>query len=58
LLVNGIPLISKYPDENNTQTKVGEYYICTLSNTKTKKKQIEDIAFKLGVEVNVEIFEV
>jgi hypothetical protein len=55
--LSGAPLVSRSEAEFNYQgkTKTGGWYICTHSNTKKKKELIEEIAFRFGVQVGVEI---
>ena len=53
LIVNNILLISNVDDSNRAQRKIGDYYIVSGTNTLRKKFLIEEIADKLGVEVEV-----
>ncbi len=51
----GEPLISDSKHDRYTQYRSGDYYVMTHSNTETKKKQLEEIAGKLGERIAVEI---
>ena len=53
LIVNCIPLVSTKEDPERAQRKVGDYYIVSGHNTMTKKKILDEIADKLGIEMLV-----
>jgi len=56
--VNKVPFISNTKDAkySRAQHPVGDgWYVMTCSDTKTKKKQVENIAKEFGINVNVEI---
>ena len=55
--VNGIPLISTSKHSKYDQRKSGRYYIMTNTDTKTKKRLLEEIATKLHESLKVEIIE-
>jgi hypothetical protein len=57
LMVNGIPLVDSAPHPKYGQSKLGSWYVCTHSNTKTKKQQLKAIATALGQDILVEIVE-
>ena len=54
--LSGIPLIamSKVPTYQQ-QFAIGQFYVCTHSNTREKKHLLEEIAAELGVALSVEI---
>ena len=55
---NKVPFISNTKDKKyaTSQRPVGDgWYVMTCSDTKTKKKQIENIAEAFGIKVKVEI---
>ena len=53
LPVNRIPLISKVKDPNRAQREGGGYYIVSGTNTLRKRNLLEEIADKLGVNIEV-----
>jgi hypothetical protein len=53
--VSGVDLVSKSKHEKYAQTTVGRYFICTHSNTESKKKLLIQIAKSLGQKIKVEI---
>lgn len=55
LKVSGVDLVSKQKHEKYGQTKVGKYFVCTHSNTASKKQLLEKIAKSLGENIVVEI---
>ena len=55
--VNGIPLISTSKHPTYDQRKSGQYYIMTNTDTKTKKRLLEEIATELRESLKVEIVE-
>ena len=55
LTVNGVKLVSKSKHEKYGQTAVGDYYICTHSNTESKKKLLLKITKSLGQNIKVEV---
>ena len=56
-IVSGVPLISASDHPTYTQRKSGRYYIMTNTDTKTKKRYLEEIATDLGVQLKVEIID-
>lgn len=57
LQVNRIPLISTAEHPAYDQRKSGQYYIMTNTDTKTKKRLLEEIATELRESLKVEIIE-
>lgn len=55
--VNGIPLISASKHPTYDQRKSGQYYIMTNTDTKTKKRLLEEIATELRESLKVQIIE-
>lgn len=55
--VNGIPLISTSKHSTYDQRKSGQYYIMTNTDTKTKKRLLEEITTELRESLKVEIIE-
>ena len=55
LTVSGVELVSKQKHERYGQTKVGHYFVCTHSNTASKKQLLEKVAQSLGQSIVVEI---
>ncbi len=55
--VNGIPLISTSKHSTYDQRKSGQYYIMTNTDTKTKKRLLEEIATELRESLKVEVIE-
>jgi hypothetical protein len=55
--LSGAPLVSRSEAAFDYQgkTMTGGWYVCTHSNTRKKKELIEEIAFRFGVQVGVEI---
>jgi len=54
--LSGIPLIQTSPASGyQNQFKVGGFYICTHSNTRTKERLLNEIANELGIGLRVEI---
>jgi hypothetical protein len=56
ITICGAPLLSIEKHSNYGQTRIGNYYIYTQGNTKSKKHILEAIAAKLGYEITIEIF--
>ena len=50
-----VDLVSKSRHEKYNQTTTGDYFICTHSATKNKRKLLLDIAKSLGQDITVEI---
>jgi hypothetical protein len=57
LSVNNVPLLSRTRHKKYTQSKRGPYYICTHSNTKSKKALLLDIGNRLGERLQVQIID-
>ena len=55
--VNGIPLISTSKHHTYDQRKSGQYYIMTNTDTKSKKRLLEEIASDLSEPLKVEIID-
>lgn len=55
--LNSTPLISTSNHSTYDQRKYGRYYIMTHSDTKTKKRLLEQIASALSVQLTVEVVE-
>ena len=55
--VNGIPLISTSKHHVYDQRESGQYYIMTNTDTKTKKRLLEEIASDLSKPLKVEIID-
>ncbi len=53
--VSGVNLVSKSKHEKYGQTVVEDYFICTHSNTESKKKLLLQIAKSLGQKIKVEV---
>ncbi|SHH97306.1 hypothetical protein [Desulfofustis glycolicus] len=53
--VSGVDLVSDSKHEKYGQTQVGNYYICTHSNTESKKQLLSKIAKELGQNIVVEV---
>ncbi|MBK1886297.1 MULTISPECIES: hypothetical protein [unclassified Marinobacter] len=53
--VNGIELVSTSKHPKYGQTRVGNFFICTHSNTESKKKMLERLAIKLNRPLTVEV---
>jgi len=55
-VLSGIPLIgrSKASDYQN-QFRIGGFYVCTHSNTKTKARILKEVGEELGVRLRVEV---
>ncbi len=54
-IVSGISLISTSKHSMYDQRKSGRYYIMTNTDTKTKKRLLEEIASELGEPLKIEI---
>lgn len=50
-----VPLISNQKHETYGQYRIGNQYIFTNTDTRTKKEVLEEIAAELGVKIQVEI---
>lgn len=55
LTVSGVDLVSKIRHEKYGQTSAGNYFICTHSNTESKKRLILKIAKSFGQKIKVDI---
>ena len=53
--VCGVDLVSRYKHEKYGQTSIGNYYICTHSNTENKKRLLMQIAKDIGITLQIEI---
>ena len=53
--VSGVDLVSTKKQEKYGQTKVGKYFVCTHSNTQSKKAMLEMVASELGHPIQVEV---
>lgn len=55
-VLSGIPLVGRSRAAGyQQQFAVGQFYVCTHSNTQTKKRVLEEIAADLGVQIRVEV---
>jgi hypothetical protein len=55
VLVNGENIVSEAPSSRYNETRVGTYFIKTHSSTAQKKRNIEQIANALGLDIEVRI---
>lgn len=55
LVVNKEPLVSRYRSKKYNDTEIDGFFIKTHSSTAAKKRQLEDIASKLGAGMTVSI---
>ncbi len=55
LTVSGVDLVSTSKHPKYGQVQVGKFFVCTHSNTKSKKKLLEDLSIKLNRPLKVEI---
>lgn len=53
--INNHPLVSKERSSTYTQTEIDGYLVMTHSNTENKRKQLENIAAQLKVELAVDV---
>jgi hypothetical protein len=53
--VSGVDFVSKKKHEKYGQTKIDKYFVCTHSNTVSKKQLLEKIAKSLKQDIKVEI---
>lgn len=53
--VSGVDLVSTSKHPKYGQVQVGKFFVCTHSNTKSKKKLLEDLSIKLNRPLKVEI---
>jgi hypothetical protein len=53
--VCGVELVSRTKHDKYGQTLAGKFYICTHSNTESKKKLLLQIAKSLGQKIKIEI---
>lgn len=57
LTVNGIDFVSTSKHQKYGQTRFGKFFVCTHSNTKSKKEMLEKLAKKLNRPLTVEILD-
>ncbi|MGR3479908.1 hypothetical protein [Salipiger marinus] len=55
LVVNREPLVSRSPSQRYDSVPMGRVFVRTSSSTAAKKRQLEEIARQLGLELQVEI---
>ncbi|MGR3821690.1 MAG: hypothetical protein ACU0A5_03855 [Salipiger marinus] len=55
LVVNREPLVSRSPSQRYDSVPMGRVFVRTSSSTAAKKRQLEQIARQLGLELQVEI---
>jgi negative regulator of replication initiation len=53
--VNGIELVSTSKHPKYDQAQVGKFFVCTHSNTESKKKMLERLAIRLNRPLTVEV---
>ena len=55
ITVSGVPLVGTEPHPRYQQTPLGQYLVCTHSNTKSKKQMLERVAETLKFPIKVDV---